>query len=263
MPRNAEVIRQWQLLLHIERSRFGLTVDEMAAETGVGKRTIWRDMAALQEAGFPLTSEKGADQRTRWMLMGLPLKALHNPGLSLVEVCSLYMSRALLAAMPGAAFADGLAGLMKKIEKSLSPALRGFLDQLPGVVKVKPGAVKRHQKDYGEIVARLIDASSNRRVARMRLLLRLQQPREGLHRPPAPCRLLRWRPLPHRVGARVRPGAELRGGAHRVHTDDDPLRWGHRLDGRRGPGLRSLAAAVRLFETRPAAEWTGPRSAPR
>lgn len=168
MPRNAEVIRQWQLLLRIEKSRFGLTVDEMAAETGVGRRTIWRDMAALQEAGFPLTSEKGADLRTRWMLMSLPLKALHNPGLSVVEVCSLYMSRALLAAMPGAAFADGLAGLMQKIEKSLSPALRSFLDQLPGVFKVKPGAVKRHQKDYGEIVARLIDASSSRRVARMR-----------------------------------------------------------------------------------------------
>ena len=33
---------------------------------------------------------------------------------------------------------------------------------------VKRGAVKKHQKDYGEIVARLIDASSNHRVARMR-----------------------------------------------------------------------------------------------
>lgn len=168
MPRNAEVIRQWQLLLRIEKSRLGLTVDEMAQEAGIGKRTIWRDMAALQEAGFPLTSDKGADQRTRWLLMSLPLKALHSPGLSLVEVCSLYMSRALLAAMPGAAFADGLTGLMTKIEKSLSPALRAFLDQLPGVVKVKPGAIKKHQKDYAEIVARLIDASSNSRVARMR-----------------------------------------------------------------------------------------------
>lgn len=168
MPRNAEVIRQWQLLLRIEKSRLGLTVDDMAAGVGVGRRTIWRDMAALQEAGFPLSSDKGPDNRTVWTLMSLPLKALHNPGLSLTEVCSLYMSRALLAAMPGAAFADGLAALMHRIERSLSPKMREFLDQLPGVIKVKPAARKKHQKDYAEVVARLIDASSNHRVARMR-----------------------------------------------------------------------------------------------
>ena len=119
MPRNAEVIRQWQLLLAIERNRLGLSVDDMARLTGVGKRTIWRDMQALQEAGFPLASDKGDDNRTRWTIVRLPLKALNNPGLSLTEVCSLYMSRALLAAMRGAAFADGLADLMRRVEKSL------------------------------------------------------------------------------------------------------------------------------------------------
>ena len=107
MPRNAEVIRQWQILLAIERTRLGVSVDDMAKLTGVGKRTIWRDMQALQDAGFPLASDKTDDNRTRWTIVQLPLKALNNPGLSLTEVCSLYMSRALLAAMPGAAFADG------------------------------------------------------------------------------------------------------------------------------------------------------------
>jgi predicted DNA-binding transcriptional regulator YafY len=168
MPRNAEVIRQWQLLLAIERSRLGLSVDDMARDARVGKRTIWRDMAALQEAGFPLASDKGTDGRTRWTLMSLPLKALNHPGLSLTEVCSLYMSRALLSAMPGAAFADGLGDLMRKVEKALSPRVREFLDQLPGVIKVKPGAIKKHQKDYNEIVARLIESSSSHRVAKMR-----------------------------------------------------------------------------------------------
>ncbi|MCC7178209.1 MAG: transcriptional regulator [Acidobacteria bacterium] len=168
MPRNAEVIRQWHILLSLDKSRFGRTVDDLALDTGVGKRTIWRDMAALQEAGFPLRSEKRADGRTAWFLTAMPLKALQDPGLSATEVCSLYMSRALLASMPGAAFADGLAGLMKKIEKALAPRVREFLDQLPGVVKVKPGAVKKHAKNYGEIVARLIECSSGHRVAEMR-----------------------------------------------------------------------------------------------
>lgn len=168
MPRNAEVIRQWHILLALDKSRLGVSVDDLARDAGVGKRTIWRDMAALQEAGFPLRSEKRADGRTAWFLTSMPLKALNDPGLSATEVCSLYMSRALLAAMPGAAFADGLAGLMRKIEKALAPRVRAFLDQLPGVIKVKPGALKKHQKNYSEVVARLIEASSGHRVAEMR-----------------------------------------------------------------------------------------------
>lgn len=116
MPRNAEVIRQWSILLQLDRTRLGLSVDALAQEAAVGKRTIWRDMAALQDAGFPLTSEKRDDSRTYWMLTNMPLKAVQDPGLSTTEVCSLYMSRALLGAMPGAAFTDGLSALMKKVE---------------------------------------------------------------------------------------------------------------------------------------------------
>ena len=168
MPRNAEVIRQWNILLLLDRKRLGVSVDELAGESRATKRTIWRDMAALQEAGFPLTSEKRGDSRTYWMLLTLPLKAVQDPGLSTTEVCSLYMSRALLGAMPGAAFTDGLAALMKKIEKGLAPRVRQFLDDLPGVIKVKAGARKKHAKNYDEIVARLIEASASRRVGQMR-----------------------------------------------------------------------------------------------
>ena len=52
MARNAEVIRQWKLLLHLDGLAHGRAVDELAAELGVNKRTVWRDLAALQEAGF-------------------------------------------------------------------------------------------------------------------------------------------------------------------------------------------------------------------
>ena len=53
MPRNQEVIRQWKVLHALESSRHGATIDALADDLDVTTRTIRRDLAALQEAGFP------------------------------------------------------------------------------------------------------------------------------------------------------------------------------------------------------------------
>ena len=57
MPRSQEVVRQWQVLRALAASRIGLTVDALAAEQRVTSRTIRRDLAALERAGFPLYQE--------------------------------------------------------------------------------------------------------------------------------------------------------------------------------------------------------------
>jgi len=138
MPRNAEVIRQWKLLLHLDGLAHGRAVDELASELGVNKRTVWRDLAALQEAGFPLVDDK-RERKTVWRVMQLPLKSLTDAGLSVTEVCSLYMSRALLLTLTGSPFEAGLNSLLKKVQRALSPKTRVFLDELPNVVRVRPG----------------------------------------------------------------------------------------------------------------------------
>ena len=61
MPRNQEVIRQWKVLHALESSRHGATIDGLASELDVTTRTIRRDLAALQEAGFPLYDERDDD----------------------------------------------------------------------------------------------------------------------------------------------------------------------------------------------------------
>lgn len=119
MPRNAEVIRQWKLLLHLDGKAHGQSVDDLASELHVTKRTVWRDLAALQEAGFPLVDEK-RDRKTVWRVMHLPLKALTDAGLSVTEVCSLYVSRQLLLTLTGTPFEAGLNSLQKKVQKALS-----------------------------------------------------------------------------------------------------------------------------------------------
>ncbi|MGE0040665.1 MAG: helix-turn-helix transcriptional regulator [Vicinamibacterales bacterium] len=168
MPRNAEVIRQWKLLVELDAARYGLSVDELASTLGVTKRTVWRDLAALQEVGFPLTDEK-RDRRTVWKLAASPLKALADPSFSFVELCSLHISRAAVAGLTGTPFAAGLTSAYRKIEKALTPQMRRFLDSLPGVLAVKPAALKKPTaRDFDAVVGRLIEASLERRVVAMR-----------------------------------------------------------------------------------------------
>ena len=44
-------------LIRLIESRHGISVDELAEETGITRRTAYRDLAVIQEAGYPLVSE--------------------------------------------------------------------------------------------------------------------------------------------------------------------------------------------------------------
>lgn len=50
--------RQWKILRLLESRSQGVSLNELAAEFDVSLRTIYRDMDALQDAGFPLYAEK-------------------------------------------------------------------------------------------------------------------------------------------------------------------------------------------------------------
>ena len=167
MARNAEVIRHWQMLLHIDAMRSGVSVQDLAARFKVTTRTVWRDLAALQEVGFPLVDEK-RDRTTCWKLLNMPLKALNDAGLSVTEACSLYLSRALLVGFTGTPFEPGLTAIITRVEKSLSPAVRKFLQRLPEVVQVKASPRKNvTSPKHDEFVARLIEAATERKVCRV------------------------------------------------------------------------------------------------
>jgi predicted DNA-binding transcriptional regulator YafY len=166
--RNAEVIRQWKLLRTLDTHRHGATVDDLAKELGVTKRTIWRDMEALQEVGFPLVSEKDG-KRTRWKLLNAPFKGLSDLGVSMVELSSLYMGRAMVEGMAGAPFGAALAALTTKVQKALPLRMRAFLDRLPALVEAKPAAVKKaNGKAQEQHLGNLIEACAEHRVCAMK-----------------------------------------------------------------------------------------------
>ena len=167
MPRNAEVIRQWNILRAIEASR-RVTIDGLADAQGVTTRTIRRDLEALQAAGFPLFDEV-EDGKRYWRIDTRPFKALADTGFTLSELCALYFSRTLLEVLAGTPFRDDLASAFAKFERALSPKMRQFLDRLPNILQAKPEPQRRpHSARERDIIARLIEATLARRRATMR-----------------------------------------------------------------------------------------------
>jgi predicted DNA-binding transcriptional regulator YafY len=167
MPRNQEVIRQWKVLHALESSRHGATIDALADDLEVTTRTIRRDLAALQEAGFPLYDERDEDGHAHWRLDGQVLKGLET-GFTLAELCALYLSRNMLEAVAGTPFQRDLTLAFTRLEKMLSPRMRQFLDRLPQVLVAKPGPRARGAESSPDIVARLLEATLHYRVANMK-----------------------------------------------------------------------------------------------
>ena len=167
MPRNQEVIRQWKLLHALESSRHGATIQALADDLGVTTRTIRRDLAALQEAGFPLFDEHDDDGRARWRLDGQVLKGL-DTGFTLPELGAMYLSRNLLEAVAATPFQRDLGLAFARLGKLLSPRMRQFLDRLPAVLVAKSGPRARAGGGTAGIVEKLLEATLHYRVASMR-----------------------------------------------------------------------------------------------
>jgi predicted DNA-binding transcriptional regulator YafY len=165
--RNAEVIRQWQILKSIETSRTGVTIHELAEQVDVSTRTIRRDLQALQEAGFALFDEGEENETKRWKLDAQPFKLVQE-GLAVQDVAALYLSRSIVEALSAWPLVDELRTALGKIEAALNPRTREFLSALPDVISTKAAPRPGHGPDLVDVTRRLFDAVRGRRVCEMR-----------------------------------------------------------------------------------------------
>jgi predicted DNA-binding transcriptional regulator YafY len=159
--------RQWLVLRDIDAARTGISIPKLAAARGVHQRTIRRDLDALSSAGFPIYDEK-INGTTMWKLRGRPFRGLEETGLSMMELCALYFSRAMLTSLAGALYQDEAERAFTKIERALPVGCRRFLDALPVAIKAKfSGRKKDDGRKTQEVVLRATDALLNHRRVTM------------------------------------------------------------------------------------------------
>jgi hypothetical protein len=165
MHRNKELIRQWTLLKKVAGVR-DRTIAKLATDLGVSTRTIRRDLAALQEAGFPIYDET-INGTKFWRVETKSLGTLARSGLTFSELCALYFSRALIECFAGTYLLADVQSALDKFEAALSPRMKKFLNRLPGVVTANPRGAKRHDVTTYDVIARLLEAILHQRVVAM------------------------------------------------------------------------------------------------
>ena len=140
MPRGNQLTRQWRLLQLLDRPA-GIAVDDAALDLGCAVRTIWRDLRVLQDAKFPIYTDRDADgRRSVWRLdagfrLRLPLK------LTLSELAALLMSRELLAPA-GAALGASAQSAFERIGSVLHKDALALLDRMRDTIGVRAVGAK-------------------------------------------------------------------------------------------------------------------------
>lgn len=161
--RGDQLARQWQLIQRLARSRAGVGLDELAEDLGCVRRTVYRDLDALQYAGFPVVSER-RDGRVYYRF--LDRFGLGDVPFTPDEVLALVFGEDLLRPLEGTVFHDSVRSAIHKIRAALGPEVAGFVTRLGEAFRVVPGPHKRYAS-YRDVIQVLNEAVLGRRSVSM------------------------------------------------------------------------------------------------
>ncbi|PLX91978.1 MAG: transcriptional regulator [Desulfuromonas sp.] len=116
-------------VIRILEARYGATVDELVEECQVTRRTIYRDLQAIADAGYPLVTER-QDDGTMLYRFVIGYKNLPPITFSLDELMTLYLCRGQLEFLQGTPFQDDLEAIFARLRSSLPPRSVAHLERI-------------------------------------------------------------------------------------------------------------------------------------
>jgi predicted DNA-binding transcriptional regulator YafY len=162
MARGDQLSRQWKIIQSLLASKQGRAASDLARDLACHSRTVYRDLEALQSAGFPLYTGKNEEGRTLWSLLDEGRRQMPIP-LSLTELMALYFSRNMLRILDGSAIYDSLVSLFDKVKATLPSAYIAYLETLEQSLEVGVKAHKPYQR-IQQTLARVQEAVQHRRL---------------------------------------------------------------------------------------------------
>jgi len=145
MARGDQLARQWRIIQTLISSRHGKTVSVLAQDLSCHTRTVYRDLEALQTAGFPVYTDR-VDGKSVWSLLDSARHSIPIP-FNLPELMALYFSRGMMGVLKDTVFYDSLVSLFDKIKTTLPDAYIDYLGQIEKSLAVS----SKPYKQYGQL----------------------------------------------------------------------------------------------------------------
>ena len=161
MARGDQLSRQWKIIQALTNTRQGKSAAQLAAELDCHSRTVYRDLEALQDAGFPLFTER-INGKTHWAMVDSGRSQPPIP-LSLTELMALHFSRHLLKSLDGTFIYDSLVSLFEKVKTTLPQPYLDYLGKAEQTIGTGTAKHRPHG-DFQAILTRVHQAVRERRV---------------------------------------------------------------------------------------------------
>lgn len=142
--RYSQVTRMYKVLMLIDGNPAGLTVGEIheriRAEFPVDKRSVYRDIEALESCGFPVVQEEDVDDPriVRWKV-NRTVRLSKSLVLSPRELVGLYLARHALEPLRDTPFFQDLHQAFLKIEAVLGEKSLEYLRSISSGMRFEPG----------------------------------------------------------------------------------------------------------------------------
>ena len=143
-------------VIRILEARYGATVEELAEECQVTRRTVFRDLGAIGAAGFPLVREREPDGRILYRFI-TGFKQVPPVTFSLEELMTLYLCRGQLAFLRGTPFHEDLESVFGRIRSSLPPRSVAHLERIAEAAAPRFQGI-RNYSGKGDILRQLREA---------------------------------------------------------------------------------------------------------
>jgi predicted DNA-binding transcriptional regulator YafY len=142
--------RVWRLVQILSRGS-GRTLEQLRSELNVTKRTVQRDIAVLEQAGFPVTSET-TNGTVRWQFME-GFRADSPVAFTMPELMALYFSRGLLKPLQGTPLYEAIESALGKVGGAIPAQGHVLLRGLEGDIAVSNFGWKDYAKSKGVLDA--------------------------------------------------------------------------------------------------------------
>ena len=138
----------------------GKSAADLAEELECHPRTIYRDLEALQVAGFPIFTDR-VEGKNLWSLLDTVKHEIPIP-FNLTELMALYFSRDMLKVFKDTVFYDSLESLFQKVKTTLPPESKKYLTNVEQTLHVGLKPYKEYSK-FKEIINRVNEATQRKK----------------------------------------------------------------------------------------------------